>query len=227
LRSNFLKTNTDDSFFDDLKALALFPRSIFEELIKAGEEQISATGRVDPKQLLPILNKHDLPYEKFYNTLATAIALLKTEQDEEDPVEAIVSDAIEIGKLDESVREDVLAKLEFAKRHAFDDLMTVSRLRQAVTGAFPVIAHLHSRSIISPMITPRFNRLKDKPENYSPSIEELVPVTMVQLDLDEFGQTKSMSFGLSEAELEGLINHLQLAHKELKALKKHLNLGEV
>jgi hypothetical protein len=61
-------------------------------------------------------------------------------------------------------------------------------------------------------------------EAYVPSVDLTVPIVVVQLDIDSFGDEKSVSFGLTETGLKEFVNHLQLTQKEMLAVKKRFGL---
>ena len=222
MKSKLIQSGVADNFFDDIVALKNLPVDAFKDLVE--NVTFSADRGIDSKNLIPVAAKYNVTVDRFVKGLSISISILMNERDTGDSANDVLQDISDLGKIDSSALPDLHEKLAFVRDSAFPRLATISDELSAMRTAFPVLSYFHTRCCMTAKMAPGFDSAKDKPETYTPSVALTVPILAVQMDINSFGEEKSLSFGLTETGLKELVNHLQLAQKELQETKRRFGL---
>lgn len=223
MKSRLLAAGVGEPFFDHVKLLSSLPVGALEEFLKTvAALDPDVDSPVNMEAVLPIASKYSVSMDDLSSCLSVAYAIIrKAKQDDESPVEAVLDDLVELGKIPDESVPDLRAKLSLAEEIAYDKMRRLTLQKTLVESTLPSLSHFHTRCCILPRLHPGFDRAKDTPESYNPAVEFAMPVVMVQIDIDRFGHKERSSFGLTGRELREIVNHLQLALKELEAVRAH------
>jgi hypothetical protein len=223
MKSKVMQQGATARFFEDVKLLAKMPEDAFREFVSECERQTAAGQQYAEEELLPIAARHNLVLDELGRAFRVAQFLFQHERDEDDPIDAVAEDLVKAEKLtaDEGVR---MVKRIRDCAPAFGGVLAEAEERDADIGmTFPTLEHLHTRCSIAVRFANEFNAPKGNPTDYSPEIEKVTPVVVLQMDIDKYGETETFVVGLPRHELDAMIAHLQFSKRQLEQIDKRVS----
>jgi len=221
VKSKLIAGGIPEAFSKDLEALKSLSKANMTEFLKAVAEHHKPDEPLLSEVLLPVARRVGVTVDNFLGALRAGMCML---QEEGRPAgstrDEVLADLVELGRLQTTEVPDIAEKLQLVKELA-GTLLPVVESASLLSSTFPKLEHVHSRCCLVASLEPEFNRFTDKPDSYQPTLQRTVAAVVLQLDIDRFGETDRISFGLSESELEAFINQLRLAQKQLRVVLEH------
>ena len=124
--------------------------------------------------------------------------------------------------LEPSLKSVVQNRLKVLHERGFLDIVSAhfrsrADTESAIDAAVPRIKGMWTRCIQVSRFEPEY-KINDDVDEYDPKIAERIPITVIQVDIDEFGDVNRISVGLTEEELTHMIKRLKFAQKQLKLM---------
>lgn len=88
-------------------------------------------------------------------------------------------------------------------------------VHKALSNTFPVLSHVHTAVSTVTVKSSSFEPDKVSVADYVPEVGEMLPVVVVQIDVDAYGDERQFAFALTAKQLAKLSARLEAAAKEL------------
>jgi hypothetical protein len=217
--SSLVESGLSDTFFRDVGDFERVPIEALSDAAKLLNKGASEGDLLTDQEaaLAPVATAHNIASEDLARVLRAALYILSEVRAKTDTTHAVAQALAEMGKVTDATA--LKTRLDFILK-ALDDRVFELELESITVGsAFPVIDYLDTNVTLAFSFGKGFNPVKDRASTYKPHIYAAIPLVLVQLDIGRFGSRDRVSFAVTEDELLRLINTLDLAHKELEAVK--------
>lgn len=222
----FVAGKPTEEFFNHLRVLAQIPPSAFEEFCRVWPMPPLDMTRESRDALIALAKTRDLSLDELASAISFATAVLSEVQENEDDLTAVLADSFEQAELDDDERDVVQKNLEIYENTIRESITKEMHARRAFQATFPYLEHIHTRTSSYIQFKNEYNVADDRPSSYEPGAVTMEHVTIVQLDINAFGDTSCLSFALREHELDKLVRRLELARCQLTAAKSGESSGK-
>lgn len=225
MRSKFVQDGLPNAVFDHLKVLQEFDIETFKKILKL-------TGKIDPSKedfeidlIRPVISEFNITVEEVNQALAIVTYFHIGIEKHGDSLDDILSDLVDLNKINAESLDNIKEKFNIVKEYGFfDKFASIVDEAKYIGATFPIPTYIGTRCSVATVFEKEFNSSKDDAKTYESKIKSNIPVTVVQIDINQFGKVVHFSFALSEKKLNSIIDHLLLAKKQLEIFKKHINL---
>jgi hypothetical protein len=203
-----------------LAALAVIEPSVVTQLVEA----IRDPDDFRPEVLRPFAEAAHVHLDELGQAVSLALAVAATD----DMAKALASlkaeleTAIAERGLTEEGAQTLLERVETIAKGVGGGYVRGRKIDQALRRTFPVLSHVHAAVSTIAAGATGFDAFAGNLADYSPDVGELVPVVVLQLDIDAYDDTKQVAVALRCEQLDRLVARLQAARLELKALAERL-----
>jgi hypothetical protein len=221
MKSKLFQKDLDKKIFDDLLLFAKIDDEHFNDIVRVVEEN-SQNGQVPTDDdFLEIASKSNYSVGDLNKVFRVAIFLVAQELEKGDVLENIYNDLLTDSRFDNEIVSKVKFKIN-NMRPGLINIINHSNKRAAIEKTFPSLSFFAASCSISTRFEPVYNIRKDNVENFKCELAEAIPVAVIQLDVDHFGESKSFNFALDEDELDELIKNLKVAKIQMSSLNNSL-----
>lgn len=214
-----------ERYFKDMERLGGIEPAAFEKFCTAWPSPSTTMTDAAEKEMLSLAKETGVSVGDAASGIAVANAIFRQVKEEEDDLTAILDDTFASGKVDESKRSNLEANLAVYEHTIQASIESELLAHRKFQGTFPVLDHIHTRTASFCTYGKEYDVTKDTAEDYDPESCKQELVTVVQLDIDSFGDKTCLSFAVREGELDRLITRLDLARKQLTYAKGELGNG--
>ncbi len=177
-------------------------------------DSISGRSDVQAKKeaIRELAEASSLTADEVSRGFSAAMYILKSVRSEDDDLDAI---------LDDLVAEDIIEDRQSTKDalKAFQGvqapLKSLMDRDVLIRETFPLVTRVWTRNSVLYGFGESFSSLTDDPDSYEPTVEQVVPVVLLNLTVEEKDETSVLSAAITHDKLELLRDHLELAKKEL------------
>lgn len=222
MKSKIMRKGPPLTFVEDAKVLADLPDETFYAVVSHVEAFFQKGLLYDDDLLAPISEKFGIPIRDLSTSLRFASFVANEVAKEGDNVGNILDDLISLDALNKSQAQAVGKKLEVKWSSLVGSVTDAVRAVYELTAALPTLAFCNVSCALIGRYFPEFDHLKDVPNSYEPKVLQMVPTSIVQLDVYRYGDTDRVAFALTDLELDQMINRLQAAKIKLKALASQI-----
>ncbi len=220
VRSKLFRSTSglSDEFQKDLSALLALPKEKLEILAEWFSVSYDPKKAIHEEDVLQLASKLESPTGR---VLSIAAFLLNQVYVEEDAIENILSDAVEVGKVEGGTREALDRVCEFVRSLSpVGEILAKYRLeKRALSRGATSLEYCSVAPILKFRPKDAVKRYMDLDiEEYSPELGALVPAVLCELQIDTGENRKHLGFQLTGPQLDQLIKIFRGAQKELRIL---------
>lgn len=215
------KTLLPDRFRDDLDPYEELSRDQLSAILGFYELRQDLTHISSEQENIDLSNKTNLSADTISSVLSTLRYLTYLFSQEDERPEDFVDDLADQYGISENVRENLLFALgEMSSKGLFR-----VRTDEKFSHGLPMLEYAHTRCIVLSSFDKEYS-LEDDPANYEPKIFDVQPATILYLEYSGPQNETEVSIVLTEGNLHKLLKRLQLAQKQMDALKNYSSGGE-
>lgn len=195
--------------------------SVFVDfLLRHGDPRLlSSEAKAELSAKTPIANP-----SRVLESLNLTLAILNNAK--ENPLEALHDLLDDLKKLD-LLTEDAAVVLQPCLATLIKDYHWVQPVESLLASLVPIYSGSSSRCVVVPQFE-LFGTFKDiDPEKYSPTLKALAPAVLLGLkSLTGDDKIRRTSYLLTDVDIDNLIKRLQIAQKQLLAIKANVSLTD-
>lgn len=222
MKSKLFQSGISDEVKKHLKVLAELPADPIKELIDILDKHSKdSLPTIEKDDLLSISEKYQIIAKDLSNGVGVAIFLHSQIKRYKDSIDDFISDIRTEKIANEKEIDSIKEKLLFIKPIFDAKIEGLRYLQQNLSATFPILNHFHTRCSVVAHFEPILDRKMD-PNKYEPKVSNITPITLLQIDIEKYGDIERFGFAVTRDELEDFIKHLQLALVQLKKLNKSL-----
>jgi hypothetical protein len=213
MKSKLLLAGISDPVYRGIATFADTPLTALQNASVILDSAAVADRMPEGEAFYPIAEASNITVTALVEGLQAALYILDRARDYGDSIDQIAADLAETGKVRDSA--DLLVRLRIFDEQLQKRLEFFFKRKQAISSAFVTLSAMRTRVAMAYTFSNEFNPRKDRADNYEPQVETSVPAALVRLELDDFGEKSHFSFACSLEDLSEMIDHLELARKQL------------